>query len=176
MFVAVATIPDARQGMVNYALKYSNDDHAKFSTEEMMATRQGLIDRAMYNWRKKPLIGNGFQVSDEMQYEHRKGFADYLSAPIEKGVWISAVLEEGGIIGLSLFCFFWITAFFSLWAGRFYGTASLLLSLVIMNMAEFTIFSMSGIGGFIWCLVFMMAILEGWRVDSERIGYGLMPA
>ena len=176
MFVAVATIPDARQGMVNYALKYSNDDHAKFSTEEMMATRQALIDRAIYNWRKKPLIGNGFQVSDEMQYEHRKGFADYLSAPIEKGVWISAVLEEGGVIGLSLFCFFWITAFFSLWAGRFYGTASLLLSLVIMNMAEFTIFSMSGIGGFIWCLVFMMAILEGWRVDSERIGYGLMPA
>jgi len=86
-----------------------NAEHKDWTcTEEMMATRQGLIDRAMYNWRKKPLIGNGFQVSDEMQYEHRKGFADYLSAPIEKGVWISAVLEEGGVIGLSLFCFFWI--------------------------------------------------------------------
>ena len=57
----------------------------------------------MKNFRDKPLQGNGFQVSLEMKYQRRQGMLSYLSAPIEKGVWTAAVLEEGGIVGFILF-------------------------------------------------------------------------
>lgn len=168
LILAIFALPSARQGVVNFALKYSQDEHAKFSTEEMLATRQTLMDVALYNWQKKPWIGNGFQVSEQMQYEKRRGLKDYLTAPVEKGVWITAILEEGGIIGFVLFTIFWVSAFFSLWVGRFYGTAAMLISFIVMNMAEFIILSMSGGGGFMWSLIFLMAILDGKRVQQEN--------
>lgn len=167
MMLSVLILPGTREGIVRYALKYNKDENVKFSTEEMISTRQGLIDNAIYNWRKKPWTGNGFQVAERMMYEKREGLSDYLTAPIEKGVWVTAILEEGGIVGLILFCAFWIPAFFSLWAGRFYATAAMLLSFIIMNMAEFIILSMSGGGGFLWSIVFILAILDGKREMDE---------
>lgn len=167
MMLSVIILPGTREGIVRYALKYNKDENVKFSTEEMISTRQGLIDNAIYNWRKKPWTGNGFQVAERMMYEKREGLSDYLTAPIEKGVWVTAILEEGGIVGLILFCAFWIPAFFSLWAGRFYATAAMLLSFIIMNMAEFIILSMSGGGGFLWSIVFILAILDGKREMDE---------
>lgn len=167
MVLSVIIVPGIREGIVRYALKYNKEESVKFSAEEMISTRQGLMDEAIYNWRKKPWIGNGFQVSAKMQYERREGLKDYLTAPIEKGVWVTAILEEGGIVGLILFCAFWIPAFFSLWAGRFYATAAMLLSFIIMNMAEFIILSMSGGGGFLWSIVFILAILDGKREMDE---------
>ena len=136
-----------------------------------MASRQGLIEKALYNWSKKPLIGNGFQVSEAMASQKREGIKDYLTAPVEKGGWIAAVLEEGGIVGLVLFCVFWISAVIALWSRNYYATASMLLSLIILNMAEFTIFSMSGIGGFIWAVVFVVAILDGAHKREEMEYY-----
>jgi len=142
--------------------------------EDVMSTRQFLMDEAMYNWRKKPLIGNGFQVAESMRHERREGIGAYLSAPVEKGVWVTAVLEEGGIIGMLLFCLFWIPAVILLWRGGFYSTSTMLLSFVVMNMAEFTMFSMSGTGGFIWSMIFITAILDGKsRKWLERFPNGL---
>lgn len=171
VLVCVFMIPEVRQEMIRFSLKYTqgNQQRLVWDTKEVISTRQGLMNHAMYNWRKKPLIGNGFQVSEEMQYEKRRGLGDILSAPIEKGVWVTAVLEEGGIIGMTLFCIFWISAVLTLWVGGYCATSAMLLSLIVMNMAEFTMFSMSGAGGFIWCLIFVMSILEGRRVNEERI-------
>ena len=159
----VVLLPSVRNGIVRYIIKYSKDDKVEFSTEEMLSTRQRLMDDALYHWRQKPMIGNGFQVSEQMQFETREGLQDYISAPVEKGVWVTAVLEEGGVIGMILFCSFWISATLSLWSGGFYSTAAMLLSFVVLNMAEFTIFSMSGSGGFVWAIIFILAVLDGKR-------------
>ena len=171
LFVILFTIPSVREGAIRFALKYSTDVDSSTHLEmrEVMSSRQGLIDEALYNWRKKPLLGNGFQVSEIMQYDKRSGIKDYLSAPIEKGVWVTAVLEEGGIIGLILFCLFWIPAVLALWSSGHCATSALLLSFIIMNMAEFTIFSMSAVGGFLWAIIFIMAILEGKQKEEDAM-------
>ena len=171
LLLLVFMLPSARQEMLRFSLKYTQESQQRlvWDTKEVMSSRQGLMDQAMYNWRKKPVIGNGFQVSEQMQYEKRSGLGGILSAPIEKGVWVTAVLEEGGVIGMTLFCIFWISAVLTLWAAGYCATSAMLLSLIVMNMAEFTMFSMSGAGGFIWCLIFVMSILEGRRVNEERI-------
>jgi len=176
MFVAIvlvvvfSAVPSMREGAVRYALKWASvDSTTHLEMRDVMASRQGLMDHALYNWRQKPLLGNGFQVSDIMQYEKRQNLADYLSAPIEKGVWVTAVLEEGGVIGLILFCLFWIPAVLALWSNGYCATSAMLLSFVIMNMAEFTMFSMSGVGGFIWAIIFLMAILEGKQKEQDAL-------
>jgi len=171
LVIILFTIPSVRDGAVKFALKYSSNvgSSAHLELKEVISTRQGLMDEALYNWRKKPIIGNGFQVSEIMQYEKRESIKDYLSAPIEKGVWVTAILEEGGVIGLILFCLFWIPAVLALWSSGYCATSSLLLSFVVMNMAEFTMFSMSGTGGFIWAVIFLMAILEGKQKEQDAL-------
>ena len=171
MIITMATLSNVRGEIARFALKYSSTEQAEVSAENIMSSRQGLIEKALYNWSKKPLIGNGFQVSEAMASQKREGIKDYLTAPVEKGVWITAVLEEGGIVGLVLFCVFWISAVIALWSRNYYATASMLLSLIILNMAEFTIFSMSGIGGFIWAVVFVVAILDGAHKREEMEYY-----
>ena len=173
LFLVAVSLPSVREGIVRFALKYDTDvdSSTKVELREVMSSRQGLIDEALYNWKKKPVIGNGFQVSEIMQYQKRESLADYISAPIEKGVWVTAILEEGGVIGIILFCLFWIPAVLALWASGYCGTAAMLLSFIIMNMAEFTIFSMSGAGGFIWCIIFLMAILEGKQKEQDALSW-----
>ena len=151
MVIGVLAFSNVREGAVKFALKYAKDvdSRTQLTMHEVMLTRQGFMDQAMYNWRKKPIMGNGFQVSEQMLYDKREGLKDYLTAPIEKGVWVTAVLEEGGIVGFFLFCMFWISAVLALWGRGCRATAAMLLSIIIMNMAEFTIFSMTGGGGFV---------------------------
>ena len=77
-----------------------------FSMEYAMGMRQFLIDAQIYNFKKSPYIGNGVQVSEEMAYTKTTSFKDLISAPIEKGVWVTAVLEEDGVIGFTILVLF----------------------------------------------------------------------
>lgn len=169
--ILTVTLPNVRNSAIRFAVKdYAADTSggAFFDKERAMATRQFLIDEEIENWKGKPWIGNGFQVSYQMQFDKREGLLSYLSAPIEKGVWVTAILEEGGIIGMILFCGFWISAVIRLHSTRMYMTAALLLSIIVENMAEFCIFSMTSEGGFLWAMTFIAAVLDGKRSDIER--------
>ena len=48
-------------------------------------------------------------------------------------------------------------------------TSTMLLSFVVMGMAEFAMFLMTGTGGFIWALIFVMAILEGKQKEQDAM-------
>lgn len=167
----VASVPSARKRVMEFALKrYATGTEivsSDLTYENIASSRQGLIDVAMENYKKKPFTGNGFQVSEDMQYEHRHGFWDYMSAPIEKGVWLSAVLEEGGFPGLIFFGGFLIACFFTLIRRCAYLGAGSLFVLSIINLGEFTFFSLSYAGGFEWFLVFAAVILDGQRLKEE---------
>lgn len=135
---------------------------------DVLSSRQGLVDIALVNFKKSPLIGNGFQVSEQMAYEKRSRLFDYLSAPIEKGVWIYAVLEEGGAVGFALFAGFLICAFFKFKVRKAYIAASMLVVMSVSNMGEFSFFSMSYSGGLQWTMVFAAAIMDGKRLKTEN--------
>ena len=162
------TLSSVRQKINTFLFKFHQAEASEtISFEELTITRQGLVDEAMYNFKKKPIIGNGFQVSEEMQSEGRKTLKDYLSAPVEKGVWISAVLEEGGVGGIILFSGFLITAFSLFVKRRAYISASILFMMALSNMGEFTFFSMSYTGGLLWLLEFCAVAMDSHREDRQ---------
>lgn len=164
MLCAFLVTPSARQGMKAFLVKASQAEKIEsVSFEEVVVSRQALMDEAMYNFKKKPLLGNGFQVSEVMQSGNRGSLKEYLSAPVEKGVWVSAVLEEGGVVGFALFAGFLLFAIRSFAKRRAYIAASVLIVVTLANMGEFVFFSMSYTGGLLWLLVFCAAVLDAHR-------------
>ena len=173
--MAAVSVPRIREGVVRFALKRGGDVQVQgtdLSLSEITASRQGLANAAMANFYKSPIFGNGFQVSEGMKHVRRSGLADYLSAPIEKGVWVTAILEEGGAVGLVLFAGFLLVTFFSLVKRHAYISATTLFTISLSNMGEFSFFSMSYTGGISWALVFAAVVMDANRlrqIGMERM-------
>ena len=142
---------------------------AELTSEALISSRQALIDRSLYYFCKSPLVGNGFQVSDEMENLKIKGVGSILSAPIEKGVWVTAVLEEGGVIGWLLFVGFLVSCIIMSIKRRAYIGASCLFLCMLTNLGEFTFFSMSYTGGFTWAMVFVGLALDIRKMKDENV-------
>ena len=169
--VAVATIPSLRDSIVRYALKYNSDVKAgDFTIEEAMASRQGLIDRQLETYGESPLFGNGFQVGEYHKYMRNATWKELLSAPVEKGVWITAILEEGGIVGWLILIGFYATLGLLLLKRGAYTGLSVLCVMLVSNMAEFTMFSMSAMGGFVWALIFVGTAIDASRQRRDQSG------
>lgn len=168
----VLAIPHYRQTMFRFVMKQQETENVIHSQdvglEGIVASRMGAVDRSLYYFKRKPFLGNGFQVSEGMDRQGGKGLLSYLSAPIEKGVWVTAVLEEGGIVGLFLFAGFLIYAFSTLVKRGAYITASCLFTAALSNMGEFTFFSMTYTGGLVWALVFAAVVLDHQRLRDEQ--------
>jgi O-antigen ligase len=174
--MGVVAVPAFRDGVARFALKYNPDAKVGDVTlEAMAATRQSLIDESLFYWRQKPIIGNGFQVSYEMQFRDTDRWTSLLSAPIEKGVWVTAILEEGGVVGMILIVMFIVVAGFILLRRKAYIGLGMLFTLFVSNMAEFTMFSMSAMGGFIWALIFIGSAFDALRIRDEQRGGFMRP-
>jgi len=167
--VAVLVVPQLREKTLNFALKYGTAVDLDVSKETFLATRQGKWDEAMENWRRSPYIGNGFQVTEEMQYKQINGWKDILSAPVEKSTWTTAILEEGGVVGMILFSLFLFHILFSCLRYRSYLGLSVFFAFLMCNFGEFSLFSMSMDGGIFWFLVFFGLILDHWRVQRAKM-------
>lgn len=167
--VAVLVIPSARNRVAEFLLKYNTRD-TKLShvrTDDVLRTRQGKWEEGIFYFKQSPIVGNGFQVSQGMR--HLKPSLNVLSAPVEKSIWVSAILEEGGVVGFILFSIFSVIVFFALKRRRAYIGLSLYVVMLLTNLGEFTIFSMSGVGGFSWALVFIGVMLDSKRIISEDL-------
>lgn len=163
---AAACLPGVQKSIRKVLLKSS--DSTTVTTEAVLNTRQALIDKSLYYFRKKPLMGNGFQVSEKMSGLKIKGITSVLSAPVEKGVWVSAVLEEGGIVGWVLFTGFLFVCITISIKRRAYTGASCLFLCTLVNLGEFTFFSMSYTGGFVWAMVFVGLALDVRKMKDEN--------
>jgi len=157
-----------RESVMRFIVKNQDKDSAVVVTKEnVLNSRQGKLDEGMANWRESPLFGNGFQVSRDMEGFKVQSIKSILTAPVEKSVWVTAVLEEGGVIGMGLFCLFLLNVFPKLIQRKAYIGATLLFSLICGNLGEFTFFSLSGAGGLQWGMVFIGLILDGQRLKIE---------
>lgn len=167
--VCFVVSPQIREATARFALKYvAKDAKLEITSENLLKTRQGLMDEALENFSESPVIGNGFQVSKVMEQREINDISDFLSAPIEKGVWITAILEEGGIIGFMLFLIFLILAFSTLLSRGAVSASAVLIVLVVSNFGEFSMFSMTGMGGIMWALVFTALVLDAARIRDNR--------
>ena len=150
---------------MRFVVKYGDDSApTELDWEEVLVTRQGLAEFALENFKESPVIGNGFQVSKMMEGQEISSFGQLLSAPIEKGVWVTAILEEGGVVGFMLFMLFLIIAFWGMLSRQAFTGACALFVLMISNFGEFSFFSTSSTGGIAWALIFVGGALDALRV------------
>lgn len=167
--VLILAVPQVRARAIGFALKYnqSPNDSVNITLEEMTATRSVAWDRALQNFYRRPMIGNGFQVSEEFVGWNPE--LTTMTAPVEKGTWVTAVLEEGGTIGIVLFLFFVLSVFVSLARLRCYQGLIGFFMLILTNFGELTIFSMTALGGLLWGLCIIGIVLDAQRIRGDQL-------
>lgn len=165
--ISISVVPPLRDKATRFLLK-SYSGETVVSMEVIMASRSRIYESTLENWRRKPIVGNGFQVSDEMEGMQINGVRDMLSAPVEKCTWLYAILEEGGVIGMILFVLFLLISIGLMVKRRAFIGASMLFTFIMVNLGEFGIFSMSAGGGLYWCMVFVGVILDHKRQIAAK--------
>ena len=154
------------QGITKWVRKVDNvqnDDRGL--TEAFTESRQGLIDMSMWEFRRNPMFGSGFQVSYETEELVKRSKGLILTAPIEKGIIFTMVLGETGIVGIICFIFFILSFYITATMRRLYVTITMFTLLLISNMGEATFFSPGGIGSILWILT----VIGGFVIDSYLI-------
>lgn len=164
--IAILIVPAAREKAIGFALKFNKEDNREVTFDEFFATRRGKWDTGLENFKKSPLLGNGFQVSEGMV--DMKPSLTTLSAPVEKGVWITAILEEGGAVGMLIFLSFAFLVSSSLLRNKCYQGLVGFFMLLLINMGEFVVFSMTATGGILWACAFIGVVLDGRHRSDER--------
>jgi hypothetical protein len=153
----LATQGGITKSVVAFLNKGGNEAQTtEIDTEQMLASRQGLIDLSWANFQERPLTGIGFQVATTPAFIQN---ATLFTAPVEKGFLVTAVLEEGGIFGATAFCAFMLAFLIELAISRNVPAIAMLLAFLTSNMAEVTIFSPGGSGSFGWTMIGAAMIL-----------------
>lgn len=169
--IAAMTVPQIRDGIVRYAMKYDTDArYGDFNVEKAVSTRQGIVEEQLYNFKRRPVIGWGFQVSEQVAEMSKNVKGLILTAPVEKGVWVTAILEEGGICGEVIYIVYFIAALCLLYARKAYMGLTIFLAIHVSNLGEMTMFSMSGVGGMWYTFLFMALIFDAKREQMNQFG------
>lgn len=161
--------PGVRESAMGYILKRTGDVAAMDVTfENAISSRQALIDTALDDFKKKPMLGNGFQVDERLVITMGNLRGLPISAPIEKGVWITAILQEGGVIGFIIYVCFVLGVGIKMKRLKYYCALLMFVIFHVTNLGEFTLFSMSGSGGFLWTMVFLGVVMDAGRLRGMR--------
>lgn len=155
--IGIMLSPGLRQKVAKFILKYADESKGELVVESasIFKTRQFLVEEQLYNYHRRPTIGWGFQVSEEVGELARQSGGLVLSAPVEKGVWVTAILEEGGICGAVIYWVYFLTALGLLMHRKAYFGVTIFIAIHLSNLGEFTMFSMSGSGGLWYAFLFM---------------------
>lgn len=151
-----------RRSVVNFFNKGGSAESSDLDTNQMMASRTGMIERSWGNFQESPIYGIGFQVAKTEAFVRG---ATWLTAPAEKGFLPTAVLEEGGILGATAFVLFMVAYVGELRRERSTPGLAMFATFLTCNMTEVSIFSPGGAGAFGWIMVAASLILSDhcWR-------------
>lgn len=168
--IGVLVLPGLRNSVLKFVMKYADDsaNTLQFDAEDALSTRSFLVEEQMENFRKKPAIGWGFQVSEEVAEMARHMDGIPLTAPVEKGVWVTAILEEGGVCGEIIYLVYMISALVILVKRKAYMGATIFWAIHISNLGEFTMFSMSGVGGTWYVFLFLALAFDAKRIAGSK--------
>lgn len=164
LMVVGAVVLEIRSDAISGWMRKTNNVHGDNRSlgEAITSSRMGVIEDNMYDFRRNPLIGSGFQVAERTAYQASKKGGFVLSSPIEKGVLPAMLLGETGVIGVVAFICFVVTFFAACAKKQCYVTPTLLLVFFATNMGEATFFSPGGVGGMQW----MFCVAGGFVIDT----------
>lgn len=121
-------------------------------------SRGSLIE---YNWNQfmeHPWTGVGFGVDTSEDWQSK---ATLLSASTERGFWPFAVLAEVGLIGAVPLLGLLITLGLFLLHRRQYVGLAMLVVMLVLNLAEMSMFAFGGLGMLTWTLIAYGMLLTG---------------
>ena len=160
--MGIAAMSEIKSNAISRWIRKTDDVKAdtRSLTDAVTSSRMGLVEMCLADYRRKPILGMGFQVAAYTQTRTSSIF----SSPIEKGVLPIMVLGETGIIGLMIFVLF-LVSFQSAGAKRgLFVAVAMMWVLIGINMGEATFFSPGGAGGIEWVL----CIVGGYLIDGCR--------
>lgn len=169
--VGVAVYFEMRDEVISRWLRKTDNVASDSRTlgEAVTESRRELIDENLRDFKRNPIFGMGFQVAPGMDYAYRAGLITWYAAPIEKGVTPYVILGECGILGAGAFLVF-LCAFYGTCLKKHYlSLLTAFTCLLVANLADSTLFSPSGMGGFMWAISCIAAFSTD--ILSQRISF-----
>lgn len=151
-FAAFAAVPAVRQHIGDYLRK---GEQERTVDEALYHSRGRIIVQQWERFLERPWTGHGFGVYAEGYFPGNvKTFAGIpISASVEKGITVTAVLEEIGILGtlaLLVFLFFLLAP---LLHSEAVPPLAMFMGCLGVNFGEAVFFSLGGNGLFYWLLM-----------------------
>lgn len=138
---------------------------------ETNINRLELVEASVENFRQSPLVGIGFGVaSDPTTQDVTRIGGIPVGASTEKGVIVSAVLEETGVLGAALFAALLWKLVILAWQRNGPLGLGIVLAALGTNLGESTLLSAGGAGLYVWLVVALGAFIRfDPRIPSGRV-------
>ena len=159
----VAVVAQVRDQSISKWLRKTDDvgGDTRSLKEAFTGSRQGLVEYNLRDFKKNPFLGKGFQVVEGMDAAYKAGYVTWYSAVVEKGVTPYVILGETGIVGAIVFLIFLFVFYTTCLARRYLALLSMFTCVLVANLADSTMFSPSGLGGFMW----IASCIGGFGID-----------
>jgi hypothetical protein len=122
-------------------------------------SRGFLVEASLRNFRAHPIFGIGLGVPTDYQYTDVSQFKTVagipISASVEKGFLPTAILEEMGLAGAFMTLLMLGLLIGRVWSRHSFMSLWLLLSALLINVGEAVLFSVGGLGLFVWLIAAM---------------------
>ena len=154
LLVVIGVVGQARNQLLSRWLRKTEDvgGDTRSLKEAFTGSRQSLIEYNLNDFKLNPLFGKGFQVIRGMEQAYRAGLITWYSASIEKGVTPYVILGETGLVGTGVFLIFLCVFYGTCLKRRYLATLTLVTCMLVANLADSSLFSPGGGGGFAWII------------------------
>lgn len=159
------------RGARDFALK--NERHSGNLERSFENSRGLLILMQLKNIQNHPVTGIGFGLPSrekDLKVARDPVFNLPLSAPIEKGVFFISIVEEIGLIGTLFFLFLISSILISSLRSGLIEVQWMASAAFFTNIGEATLFSLGGMGLFVW-----LCITTGASLRNEKKQNGELP-
>lgn len=163
------TLEVTRGTMSNWILKGVDVSMQGHTVTDITGSRLGKVDENLYDFRKNPYIGKGFQTHELHRALFQEGVINYFFAPVEKGVLPLMILGEGGVLGGVLFVAFIMHFIAGCTRKRMFAQVVLFAGFIAANMGEAMFFSPSAAGGDMWLIVIFGGLAVDVSADLRRL-------
>ncbi|MBR4652407.1 MAG: O-antigen ligase family protein [Kiritimatiellae bacterium] len=163
LLLAIAVIGQIRNQTISKWLRKTDDVRGDTRTlkEAFTGSRQGLVEYNLSDFKLNPLFGKGFQVMRGMEQAYRAKLITWYSASVEKGVTPYVILGETGLVGASVFLIFLCSFYGTCLKRRYLATLTIFTCVMVANLADSSLFSPGGGGGFGW----IISCIGGFGID-----------
>jgi hypothetical protein len=140
------------------------------SDPDVLSGRLGYMKASWANIRAHPVTGIGFGLPSARPAPRagRSGFPVPVTAPAEKGVLVTAVLEETGLLGALAFSLFFIPLAWPVLRRGSLPAITLFATAFLLNMGEMLFFASGSLGLLVW--IYMMVARAGAEPQADGSG------